>query len=127
MAKVDDPATFFSERNYAFLLWIHIDTIIDKSYLPYLNHIKCLITTTTGNSHIHNDVINKMGSKILSLKNFKIDIEVISSTAEHSWALMMSYHHKIICASNSVKNGIWDRKLHFRNKQIKHLKMNKFS
>jgi|694.fasta_scaffold59615_2 phosphoglycerate dehydrogenase-like enzyme len=121
LEKVDNPSIFFSERKIAFLLWIHFDTIIDNSYLPYLKQIKFLITTTTGNSHICNDVINDMGNKILSLKNFKVEMEIISSTAEHSWALMMAYHHEIISASNTVKNGTWDRNLHFRNKQIQNL------
>lgn len=121
LEKVDNPSIFLSGREAAFLLWIHFDTIIDNSYLPYLKHIKLIITTTTGNSHISNDVINDMGNKILSLKNFKIDIETISSTAEHSWALMMSHHHRIISAVDTVKNGTWDRNLHFRKKQIQNL------
>lgn len=121
LEKVDNPSIFFSGREVAFLLWIHFDTIIDNSYLPYLKYIKLIITTTTGNSHISNDVINDMGNKILSLKNFKVDIETISSTAEHSWALMMSHHHRIISAVDTVKNGTWDRNLHFRKKQIQNL------
>lgn len=113
----------FSENKNSYILWIHFDTIFSRKFLPYIDKIKILASTTTGSTHIDRDILKLVGTRYINLQQMRSQIQSISSTAEHSWALMMSYHHKIIQSNQDVKNGNWLRQNHLRQKQIRNLRI----
>jgi len=82
-----------------------VDNTILKKF-PNLTHI---VTATTGLDHIDIDSVNTLGIKLVSLKNHLNFLKKIPSTAELTWALLMSLLRNIILANEDVKRGFWDR------------------
>lgn len=121
--RAHDLTKIFAENKNSYILWIHFDTLVDQRFLPYIDKIKILASTTTGSTHIDRNILGLIGAKYINLQQMRSQIESISSTADHAWALMMSYHHRIIESSQDVKNGNWNRQNHLRQRQIRNLKI----
>jgi phosphoglycerate dehydrogenase-like enzyme len=102
-----------------FSIWIHFDTLITDRLMNFQDQLQFLITTTTSTTHISPRFYMANQEKIISLKPLIHKMNDISSTAEHAWALMMTYHHKILEANNSVKLGEWNRDKFIRRSQIR--------
>jgi D-3-phosphoglycerate dehydrogenase len=80
--------------------------------------LKILVTATTGHDHIDIDELNKRGIQLKSLRGETQFLNTIPSTAEHTWALMMSLIRNIPSANDHVQKGFWNRDL-FRGYQLK--------
>ena len=100
------------------IVWIHVGTIIYKKDLKFLNDKSILATTSTGTTHIANEVIEFLGSRFISLKNEKELLSTITSTAELAFAFILMGLTNLQCAANDVKKGNWDRSENFRPKQV---------
>ena len=70
--------------------------------------ISIICTASTGLNHIDLDYCYKKSIKVLSITRDYVILEKISSTAEHSFALMTSLIRKIPSSFDSVKEGRWD-------------------
>ena len=121
--RTHNASDIFAENKNSYILWIHFDTVLNQRFLPYIDKIRILASTTTGSTHIDRDLLRLIGSKYINLQQMQNQIQTISSTAEHAWALMMTYHHRIIQSSQDVENGNWNRQNHLRQKQIRNLKI----
>ena len=102
-----------------FSVWIHFDTLITDNFIKFQDSLQYLITTTTGTTHISPNFRIANERKIISLESFIHKMSNISSTAEHAWALMMAFHHKISEASESVNSGNWNRDHFIRCRQLR--------
>ncbi len=120
--RTHDLTRIFTDNRNSYIIWIHFDTLIDQKILPYIDKIKILASTTTGSTHIDPKILGLIGAKYINLQQMRSEIQSISSTAEHAWALMTAYHHRIIQSTQDVKNGNWNRQNHLRRKQIRNLK-----
>ena len=76
--------------------------IIDKAF-----KLETICTASTGQNHIDVNYANNKKIKIISLRNNLKIIKKISSTAEHSFALMMASIRNITNAFEDVKKGNW--------------------
>jgi D-3-phosphoglycerate dehydrogenase len=70
--------------------------------------IKAICTASTGTNHIDVEYCKHNGIKIISITNDHDVIDKISSTAEHTLALMLSLIRKIPISFHSVRDGNWD-------------------
>ena len=73
-----------------YSLWIHFDTTLDIQDFDGIELPKFLLTTTTGLTHLGIDLRKKLGDKILSLSSEPELLKRVTSTAEHTWSLVMA-------------------------------------
>jgi phosphoglycerate dehydrogenase-like enzyme len=100
------------------IVWIHVGTVIQTEDLRFLNDKSILVTTSTGTTHIANEVITFLGSRFISLKSEKELLSTITSTAELAFTFILMGLTNFQRAANDVKNGNWDRVKNFRLKQV---------
>lgn len=100
------------------IVWIHVGTVIQTEDLRFLNDKSILVTTSTGTTHIANEVITFLGSRFISLKSEKELLSTITSTAELAFTFILMGLTNFQRAANDVKNGNWDRVKNFRPKQV---------
>jgi D-3-phosphoglycerate dehydrogenase / 2-oxoglutarate reductase len=94
---------------------IAIKNTIDRKILNLAKRLKVIVTPTTGLNHIDLNCANDKQVKILSLKGEVDFLRTISSTAEHTWGLLLCLQRKICLAHNHVLKGFWNRDLFYGN------------
>ena len=106
----------FNKEQLAILLDNGIDVIFTNPNQQYFkldselllgSQVKIICTASTGLNHIDMRHCEEQGIKVLSITRDSNTIEKISSTAEHSFALMMALLRNIPSAFDSVKKGEW--------------------
>ena len=91
----------------------------DSVALDTFPNLRWLCSPTTGLNHIDLAACAVRGVKVLSLKGEQAFLrENITSTAEFTWALMLSVWRNILPATESVRSGAWEREA-FRSLQLK--------
>jgi len=93
--------------------------MLDEELLSGYN-ISIICTASTGLNHIDMDYCEENDIKTLSITKDYVILNKITSTAEHSFGLMMSLIRNIPSAFDSVKAGDWDWE-RFLGRQINHL------
>lgn len=88
---------------------VRLQKYIDNSVLEKYSNLKSLITATTGLDHIDIEYLNSRSISLYSLREYKAFLDTIPSTAEHTWALLMSLIRNIPSAHKHVENGNWVR------------------
>jgi D-3-phosphoglycerate dehydrogenase len=111
---------YLSQQSY---IWIHVENKILNEDIDYLHPNLILATTSTGTTHISNDVIQKLGRRFLSLKTEKRLLTEISSTAEFAWMLILMGASKVNAALADVKKGNWNRFNNSRELQMSSTKV----
>jgi len=83
---------------------------IGKVQMDLLCKLKIICTPTTGYNHIDEEYANQKTIQIIGLKNQKDFLSQVKSTAEHSWALMLSIARNLHPAiTDTQKAKKWDR------------------
>jgi D-3-phosphoglycerate dehydrogenase len=95
---------------------------MDKELFGAASRLRALVSATTGLDHIDLEAAADGGVTVLSLKGETEFLEELSATAELTWGLLLSLLRRIPQASQSVKEGSWDRDS-FRGNELrgKHL------
>jgi len=93
------------------VLIVRLKHIIDKEVLDQASKLKYILSPTTGLNHIDASEAEKRNIEIISLKGEVDFLKTIPSTAEHSFALLLSLLRKIPAAHSHVLEGKWDRDL----------------
>jgi D-3-phosphoglycerate dehydrogenase len=104
------------------VLFVRLGFSIDREIIQKAKKLKYILTATTGLDHIDVIYFESIGGKVISLKNQTAFLGTIPSTAEHTWALLLSLIKKIPSSFHHVKNGEWDRNL-FINSNLKEKKI----
>jgi len=91
------------------IIIVRLKTYIGKGIIDFFPNLKYVITATTGLDHIDLDSLNLKGISVISLKGETEFLNTISSTSEHTWALLLSLIRNIPTACASVSKGHWDR------------------
>lgn len=84
-------------------------TQVDKKLINSMAKLKIVASPTTGLNHIDVDYLNKKKIKLVSLRGQTKFLETISSTAEHTVALLLSLVRHIPWSFDEVKKGNWLR------------------
>ncbi len=101
-ANWDDSLIESSESPY--VLWVHFDTILrfqDFNGKPLPEY---LLTTTTGLTHIDLELQNVLGDRLLYLATEKGFLKSVTSTAEHTWSLIMAISNPWILSLKTEEN-----------------------
>lgn len=104
------------------VLLIRLNHIIDGEVLERAAKLKFILTPTTGLNHIDMEAAENKGIKVISLRGETKFLEGIPSTAEHTWALMLSLLRKIPAAHKHVMKGEWNRD-EFKAHNLYHYKL----
>jgi D-3-phosphoglycerate dehydrogenase len=107
------------KEGQVFVLWVHFDTTLDDSFQKLLRKVQYLFTTTTGLTHISYRNQELFQDRLISLNDQDDFLNKISSTAEHTWMLVMYSNNYLNKAIESVKHGDWDRQNNLRECQLK--------
>lgn len=99
----------FLEKNQFEVIITRLGLNISKEIIDNQKSLKIIVTPTTGLNHISYTESNKNNLKIISLKGEYEFLSTIKSTAEHTWALLMTLTRRIIELRDTVKNGFWIR------------------
>ena len=102
----------------AEVLWIDLSVSVDLKLLNSFHNLEMIVICATGHTNIDVLEISKRDIKLLSLKNHQDFLKLISSSAEHAWALLLAGNAQITEAHSHVKAGLWDR-THFKKMQLK--------
>jgi D-3-phosphoglycerate dehydrogenase len=104
------------------IIFVRLGYEIDKEIIQKAKKLKYILTATTGLDHIDVEFFESLGGKVISLKGETAFLEAIPSTAEHTWALLLSLMKRIPSSFQHVKNGEWNRNL-FINSNLKEKKI----
>lgn len=91
------------------VLVIRLSHLLDSTLIENAKKLKYIITPTTGLTHIDVEYAEKKNIEIISLKGEQDFLETIPSTAEHTWALLLSLIRNIPQSFEDVKSGKWNR------------------
>lgn len=106
----------------AEVIFVRLKFMIDKTIIDSLPNLKFILSATTGTDHIDEHYFKKRGGDIICLKGETAFLESITSTAEHTWALLLALIKRIPSSFNHVKEGKWNRNL-FKGNNLKDKKM----
>jgi|TARA_B100001971_G_C18210840_1_gene550561 D-3-phosphoglycerate dehydrogenase len=96
------------EKNYN-VLFSRLGLDVSANVLALATHLRWLMSPTTGLDHIDLNYAQEHNITIISLKGEKEFLRDIHTTAEHTWALLLSITRKLSIAHNSVIEGLWSR------------------
>lgn len=93
------------------VIFTKIGFAIDSNLIDYQKSLKYVVSPTTGLNHVDIEIATKRNIRLISLKGETEFLSTIYSTAEHTWALILSLTRNLIPAHNSViLNFSWDRR-----------------
>jgi len=110
-------STLSNDTDYK-AIWIHLDTFINKLLFETIKKIPYLISTTTGLTHICREAQDYYGANLICLKNRNKLLTNVTTTAEHTWMLIMYWNNRVEKSFDSVVNGYWKRSQFFRENQL---------
>lgn len=109
----NDLKNFLIKQSKKFLIFAIVTKLglkFDKQLISLTNNkLKYLLSPTTGLNHIETNELKKNKVKIIHLKNKKF-LSTISSTAEHTWALILAISRNLKYYDNLIfQKKKWDR------------------
>jgi len=119
-ASLDDVMSQIQKHDGIFTNPNKSNVYLGESVINAGKNLKVICTASTGTNHIDKFYANKNDITILSLTEEREIINTISSTAEHSFALMLAVLRNIPQSWDSVKRGEWDYEQYI-GRQIDHL------
>lgn len=109
------------DRSRVSVLVIRLKHFINKDFLNDYKKLECIVTPTTGLTHVDLDVCRKRGIKVFSLRDCPESVESITSTSELTFGLVLALLRKIPEAHQDVVHrNKWQRD-HFRSRQLSEL------
>lgn len=100
------------------ILIVRLAKKIDLAVLLKFPNLTHIVSATTGLDHIDLEAVSNQQIILVSLKGHDEFLASIPSTAEHTWALILSLIKNIPAANQHVLAGGWDRDA-FRGLQLK--------
>ena len=82
----------------------------DAALLAQLTRLRYIVSCTTGLNHIDLDYCRDQGLEVLSLKGESDFLQNITSTAEHTWFLVLALLRQGPLLQAKVASGSWNRK-----------------
>lgn len=99
------------------IIAIGLSIQIDKKFIDKMPNLKIIASPATGMNHIDVPYVKSMGIKLISLRGRKGFLKNVPSTAEETFALILSLARNIPWAFDYVKSGGWNR-LEWRGHQL---------
>lgn len=110
--------TRFPDAFQPEVIWIRLRVRIDATVLDAAPNLRCIVTPTTGLTHLDLAECERRGIAVLSLKGETEFLQGIPATAEHTIGLILALIRKIPAACEHVRQGGWDR-YQFQGRDLK--------
>lgn len=81
----------------------------NKEKIDKMPKLKIIASNTTGETHIDREYAESKGIKVISLKGENEFLKTITSTAEHTWGLLLALMRRTPWAFQSILDGKWNR------------------
>ncbi len=91
------------------IIVVRLRIVIDKDVYDAAPNLQFIVSPTTGTDHIDVLEAEKRGVEVITLKGETEFLSSIHSTAEHTWALLLSIVRNVTRASQDVLKGNWNR------------------
>ena len=104
-----DRRTLQASLENTDILVVRLGHLINAEIFDYAPRLKAIVSATTGLDHIDSQVASKLSVSVISLKGETEFLETIHATAELTWALLLAVLRNLPQATNSVRDGNWDR------------------
>jgi len=99
------------------ILIVRLAKFINSEVLDFFPNLKYILSSTTGLDHLDLEEISRRGIKVFSLRGHNEFLSTISSTAELTFALILSLLRNIPAANDDVRCLNW-RRDKFRGYQL---------
>jgi D-3-phosphoglycerate dehydrogenase / 2-oxoglutarate reductase len=100
------------------VLIVRLSRKINDIVLDKFPNLKFVVSATTGIDHIDLETLESRNIQLRSLREHNDFLKTIPSTAEHTWAVLLSLVRNIPQAVEDVRKGFWERDK-FRGIQLK--------
>jgi D-3-phosphoglycerate dehydrogenase len=107
--NVKDFNTYLKNNQFE-VIFTKLGVYLGKEQINAQKELKIIVTPTTGYNHIDVSYAASKGVKIIGLKNHKRFLSSVKSTAEHTWALILSLSRNlntVIAKTKETKR--WER------------------
>lgn len=91
------------------VLLVRLGHTIDREVIDASERLSVIVSPTTGLDHIDLEYASERGISVLSLKGEYEFLSSVTSTAEHTWALLLALARRLPGAYEHVRAGRWDR------------------
>lgn len=91
------------------VLIVRLSEPITKNIMGFAPSLKVIVSATTGLDHIDLKEASARDVVVLSLRGETEFLKTVTATAELTWGLLLATMRKIVEASHSVINGVWNR------------------
>jgi len=99
------------------VLMVRLKTRVTGEIIKKSLRLKVIVSPTTGLDHIDLEAANEHGIQLFSLKGEAEFLRTVTSSAEHTFALLLSLIRRIPFAFDAVKRFEWDQD-HFRGHEL---------
>jgi D-3-phosphoglycerate dehydrogenase len=98
------------ERQQYGVIFTRLGIMLDKKAIAFQHSLKYIVSPTTGLNHIDLEGARTGNIEVISLQGEYDFLSGIKSTAEHTWALLLSVIRNLPAAIDHVRDGNWERK-----------------
>ena len=95
---------------------------IDDEMLAAAPRLRIVATATTGLDHLDLAAARRRGVEVVSLRGQTRFLRTVTSTPEHTWALLLALCRRLAPAMRDVLDGGWERD-RFRGRQLSGLRL----
>lgn len=89
-------------------IFTRIGVRVDEDLLAEAPGLRWVVTPTTGLDHLDLAALERRGVELICLRGQPV-LEEVSSTAEHTWALLLSLVRRLPAARAAALGGAWSR------------------
>lgn len=109
--EIDQNGLYSLLRNEQFdIIFTRLGLYFSQEVLELQKErLRFLVSPTTGLNHIDLATAEKYGVEVVSLKGEDKFLASVQSTAEHTWALILTIARNLVPAFRSTGEGNWDR------------------
>lgn len=91
------------------VLLVRLGHTIDREVIDASERLAVIVSPTTGLDHIDLEYASERGISVLSLRGEYEFLSSVTSTAEHTWALLLALARRLPDAYEHVRAGGWER------------------
>ncbi len=99
------------------VLFVRLAYNINENFLTQAPLLRYICSTTTGHTHLDENILASRNIKIISLRGEQVFLETVRSTPEHTFGLVLALLRNYRGAFSHVSAGGWNRDL-FRGEEL---------
>lgn len=109
----------FTERAPGYdAVMVRLRLRVTAEMLTRTSSLRAVLTPTTGLNHIALEETRRRGVKVFHLRGQTAFLETVTSTAEHTWGLLLALLRRVPWAFEAVRDGRWEQRP-FRGHELK--------